>query len=333
MCLISKFDTKIKFTLKKIKYYSITILIFVLFIELVLRLNFFGLKTYSEINYGKYISSYINANLKLNPNIERKFTTKEFVFMRKANSLGIVEKEPNEINQNSFKIMCIGDSFTEGVGVEKEEAWPNILGGLLNKKNPEEFEVINAGFSGADPLFMWKAYEESLYQYEPDLFIFLLNTTDINDIIIGNREYNGRQVANVKRPYWEWIYRYSYLFRAIIKISGAELNHYLMTKNEYAGYVASSCELLNYFITDIKANKNAIFVFHPFENELDQKNYDYDCIDKIIDEQEILDIKDVMLSDSLSYSQLYWEIDMHYNKQGQEFLAKSIYHYFLKEVQ
>lgn len=39
-------------------------------------------------------------------------------------------------------IVCIGDSLTEGLGVNKENAWPALLRSELN------VEVINRGISG-----------------------------------------------------------------------------------------------------------------------------------------------------------------------------------------
>ncbi|ABS21112.1 SGNH/GDSL hydrolase family protein [Bacillus cytotoxicus] len=41
-----------------------------------------------------------------------------------------------------MKIVCIGDSLTEGLGVEKEKSWPMVLAELGT------FEVINRGISG-----------------------------------------------------------------------------------------------------------------------------------------------------------------------------------------
>jgi acyl-CoA thioesterase I len=41
-----------------------------------------------------------------------------------------------------MKIVCIGDSLTEGLGVDKGKSWPEVLGKLGN------MEVINKGISG-----------------------------------------------------------------------------------------------------------------------------------------------------------------------------------------
>jgi acyl-CoA thioesterase I len=41
-----------------------------------------------------------------------------------------------------MKIVCIGDSLTEGLGVDKQKSWPIILGEL------GKMVVINKGISG-----------------------------------------------------------------------------------------------------------------------------------------------------------------------------------------
>lgn len=41
-----------------------------------------------------------------------------------------------------MKIVCIGDSLTEGLGVDEEKSWPVVLGQL------GKIEVINSGISG-----------------------------------------------------------------------------------------------------------------------------------------------------------------------------------------
>ncbi len=47
------------------------------------------------------------------------------------------------------KILILGDSLTEGYGVEKSKAYPSVLQNILKAKNKPNVEVIASGVSGA----------------------------------------------------------------------------------------------------------------------------------------------------------------------------------------
>ena len=49
---------------------------------------------------------------------------------------------------SDVRVVCIGDSFTEGIGVEEDEAWPSVLSRLAEK---DQWEVLNLGDSGSQP--------------------------------------------------------------------------------------------------------------------------------------------------------------------------------------
>lgn len=47
------------------------------------------------------------------------------------------------------KIVFLGDSLTEGYGVDREEAYPFLVEKKLEKKFPKKFSVLNGGVSGS----------------------------------------------------------------------------------------------------------------------------------------------------------------------------------------
>lgn len=47
------------------------------------------------------------------------------------------------------KVVCLGDSLTEGYGVRRDEAYPALLQKKFDEKNPGRVEVVNAGISGS----------------------------------------------------------------------------------------------------------------------------------------------------------------------------------------
>ena len=47
------------------------------------------------------------------------------------------------------KIIFLGDSLTEGYGVDKEQAYPHLIQLKLDKLSPDLYKVINGGVSGS----------------------------------------------------------------------------------------------------------------------------------------------------------------------------------------
>ncbi|MDY0390085.1 arylesterase [Desulfobulbus oligotrophicus] len=46
-------------------------------------------------------------------------------------------------------ILFLGDSLTAGLGVETDEAYPHLLGEMLQKDGITDFRIVNAGISGS----------------------------------------------------------------------------------------------------------------------------------------------------------------------------------------
>jgi acyl-CoA thioesterase-1 len=46
-------------------------------------------------------------------------------------------------------VLFLGDSLTAGLGVEAEEAFPQLLGGLLARDGIEDVRIVNGGLSGS----------------------------------------------------------------------------------------------------------------------------------------------------------------------------------------
>ncbi len=47
------------------------------------------------------------------------------------------------------KIIILGDSLTEGYGIAKSEAYPEVLQKLIEEKFPRSYQVVGAGVSGS----------------------------------------------------------------------------------------------------------------------------------------------------------------------------------------
>jgi acyl-CoA thioesterase I len=75
------------------------------------------------------------------------------------------------------RILILGDSLTEGLGVEKEKAFPDLLEKLLHDSGYPNIQVINAGISGsttASGLSRLKWHLKS----KPELVVVALGAND-----------------------------------------------------------------------------------------------------------------------------------------------------------
>jgi lysophospholipase L1-like esterase len=84
---------------------------------------------------------------------------------------------------NTYRILCVGDSSTNGVNVHNQETYPGILGAFLKhtKFNGNlNVEVVNAGVPGY--LSDQHAYllERKYFHLEPDLIVFMMGVTDVS---------------------------------------------------------------------------------------------------------------------------------------------------------
>jgi hypothetical protein len=117
--------------------------------ETVLRNFATTLASYGERNgAGGYNSSYYcclsqckacdNGYYYMNAaNRAEDFNKPEFHYMHTYNSLGLRDKEFSETRKpNEYRIMGIGDSFTEGVGTAQDSTWLKQLEYHLNSPSP-----------------------------------------------------------------------------------------------------------------------------------------------------------------------------------------------------
>ncbi len=83
------------------------------------------------------------------------------------------QKDKNKLGINGTKrIVCFGDSLTEGVGASKGEDYPSYLSKILN------IPVINSGVSGDTTSSAISRLSRDILSYNPDLVIILLGGND-----------------------------------------------------------------------------------------------------------------------------------------------------------
>lgn len=117
------------------------------------------------------------------PNTSGWYKTNEFNTDYKINSLGLRDKEYSiQKPSNTFRILMLGDSFTEGDGVFSHETFSKQLEQKLQSlPGSGRYEVINAGVGSYSPLLEYLYLKTQGLQLDPDLVILNFDLSDVYD--------------------------------------------------------------------------------------------------------------------------------------------------------
>ncbi len=108
----------------------------------------------------------------------------EFSYNFQTNSQGIRNDEiPIDKPENTQRITVVGDSFTEGWGVEANKTFTSILNNKFSTINhPTEF--INCGLSGTAPLQYARILFQVCKNYKPDAVLIVIYPNDVTGTAI-----------------------------------------------------------------------------------------------------------------------------------------------------
>ncbi|MFZ2024808.1 MAG: SGNH/GDSL hydrolase family protein [Microgenomates group bacterium] len=90
----------------------------------------------------------------------------------------------------TYRIVTVGDSFTEGAFVDTKNNYSEVLEDMLNSSvqcpSYQHFEVINLGVAGYDMQYNLERFKQKGLKYDPNLVILW---TDENDYVANNEKY------------------------------------------------------------------------------------------------------------------------------------------------
>ncbi len=141
-----------------------------------------------------------------------------------TNSLGFKDADCRQVSlqpgKDRKRILFIGDSFTESVGMEWEESFP----GLLQAEHPSA-EILNAGVVSYSPLLY---YLKTKYLIEKEklefdeLFVCIDNSDPLNEITYKDFEpYSDKAFKKLKIKFQQFSFDHSYIYYSVSNIINA----------------------------------------------------------------------------------------------------------------
>ncbi len=156
---------------KKAFFYCVLVLVTLIFIPILSEL------VLAAVHYP--IVPLIRVSNPPNYNIQRNNI--EFNFKFSVNKMGIRYPDiPLAKTANEKRILLLGDSYTEGMGVEYEQTFGALLERKFSK-NGEVVRFINGGLTGAGPLEYAKLFYFVGAKYNPDVVLIILYANDVTD--------------------------------------------------------------------------------------------------------------------------------------------------------
>ncbi len=133
------------------------------------------------------------------PGTKMRYQTVEFNSLASINNLGLRDQEVDSSKNGKYRVLCVGDSWTFGWGVNIENSWPKKLEQYLKQQGIRNIEIINAGRPGMYTRTYKENLEKMIPVLKPDLV--LLGVLQLDDLA---QVYEETQRTEKKEtiPFW-----------------------------------------------------------------------------------------------------------------------------------
>ena len=111
-------------------------------------------------------------------------TFKDHPYIMHVNAQGLrsTENVPYKKPPGHFRILALGDSFTEGKGVNDDETFCYLVNRQLNQTSNKEgatYEVLNSGVDSYAPLLEYLYLKTKGIKFEPDFVVMFYDMSDL----------------------------------------------------------------------------------------------------------------------------------------------------------
>jgi lysophospholipase L1-like esterase len=264
--------------------------------------------------------------------------SREYAYAVSTNSEGLRDREyPERKPHGEFRILALGDSFTEGVGASLEATWPKQLESILNDGDSGgRVRVINGGVAGSDPFFAY-ALMRRLLRYSPDLVVVAINSGDVDDHVVrGGMERFPPGGGYVLRPgpAWERLYAVSFVARHVVHdVLGYD--RLLLRPRERLERERLAVKDIDALLDDfgkaaVAHGFSLLFVFHPLAHELEAGRTNLAETAARVEAAGATPVLDLFARfealgrDAEGQVRYYWPVDQHHTPAGYRVFAEAV---------
>lgn len=259
------------------------------------------------------------------------YVTKEFAYTIKSNSEGLRDIEHNiEKEKNEYRIICVGNSFTEGIGAPGDSTWPKLLEDKLALLSKRKISVFNAGKVTSDPFFEYMLLKERMLKYNPDLVLLSLGSSDLLFYYFrgGFERFTADGFHYRNAPKWEKLYAVSYIFRFFIDVV-LGYNYFLSPKEYKREKIKALNDIENcirkFYSLSLENKFKLAIVFYD-DNQEDYKSLIYKLKqEKTIPIIDLFDYnKNIRKLNQENRKEYFWPIDGHCNSSGYNLFSDGV---------
>lgn len=257
----------------------------------------------------------------------------EFSYINQCNEFGVREFPLDSFlkDTSTVKILCLGDSFTEGDGAPYDSSWVRRVEYLANQNHKKNYAFFNAGVCGSDVFFNHQWLKTDVAQLKPQVVIECINTSDIDDVIWrgGAERFNNDGTTKGKvGPRWEFFYKFSHLFRAFVH-EALKYNTNLTKPSQEAEAILRIKEELNRNATYCQQQGIVYKVFlQPCPHEIrDSSTANKQFFSQLSTLPFVVNLTQPLMAKLTpqNINQYSWPINGHYNSLGYQILGDVIY--------
>ena len=267
----------------------------------------------------------------------------EYTYTHHFNNLGFRGKTDMDLVKGAeeYRILTLGDSFTEGSGASDDSTWSKLLEDKLNSNNSGALiSVLNGGRAGSDPVFSLRFLKQNHEELGIDMVLLAINSSDVEDIVNrgGRDRYSASGKLKLRKgPYWEIFYSFSFIVRHIVH-DMFDYNRSLIQEKDYSQEYQYAIDELYLTISDIHAYCNdhqlkfkLIIGPHSYEMYKGSLTWHLHRISEyLINESKVplvylpLCFDERIRGEGRQPSYYYWKLDQHHNGRGYELFADCV---------
>ena len=322
-----------------------------------------GLRTYSTFFFPKMMVLDDRLGWKHAANVKKTFVNdfgeRSLVIQNAHGQRGKYYRFARE--PGKYRVLVLGDSFTEGVQVSEEDLFTS----RLEEINPR-LEVINAGVGGYGTVQEFLYLSTEGLQFKPDLVLLMLFENDLSDnclptipdsaLVPMQSQKNGEiQIAGkldpaeflkftLPIPFRDELNRYSYLYyflnsRIYQRLFSNRMKQFLQadlrklrSSEEYEVFYAIIQKMHNLAVSK---GVNFALVLIPTREDVGLRSSPTrQSIAKFCQDNRIkcIQLLERFKKESASGSEPYLHFDMHWNKAGHKIVAEEIASYLASTV-